>query len=245
MTSQVDIVNRALASIGTRSSIANLQESSAEARQANLQYDAAVEAVLQAAHWNFARKQVALTLRRDATISPPDPVPVPWSFEYDVPADCVQARYVMPQLNNAPAASATGIAPQSMGPPVMFLVSSDVDDNGNDIKVILTNQPQAILVYTRRVTNVQMFDGSFAKALEHYLGFLMAPGLTGNRATAMDAFKIADITTKNARVSNGNEGLLVIDQVPDWIRARGYLADWAWPPGSIYWQAPQNLSAIS
>ena len=246
VTSKVQICNMALQAAGTRSSIASLDEDSTEANACAAQYDAALEAALQAAHWNFARKQLALTLLKDATTSPPGPVPEPWLYEYAYPSDCVQARYIVPQIMSEPGLGPSAAPnPFWTGPTVRFLVSSDVDANGNDIKVILTNQPQAVLVYTKRIVNVGLYDGQFVQALANYLAALITLGLTGDRARRDAAFKIANDTITQARASNGNEGITVIDTVPDWMRVRGYLSDWAYPPGSIFWQGPQNLGLIS
>lgn len=246
MTSKVDIVNIGLSAIGTRSTIADFQEASKEASQARLQYDQALGCVLQAAHWNFARGQVVLTLLQDATATPPGPVPQPWLYEYAYPADCVQARYLMPTIASAPGTVAGSASlPAFTGQPVRFLISADKDASGNDIKVILCNMPQAQLVYTRRITNTDLFDDTFTYALGAYLGSRMCMALTGDRARMKDAFAIADNVTREARASNGNEGLTVQDTMPDWIAVRGVVSDWASPPGSIYWQAPQNLVMIS
>lgn len=239
MASKVDICNLALASVGTRSTITNLNESSAEARQLKLQYPNAVDAILQAAHWNFARAQKALSLLKDATISPPDNVPAPWCYEYDFPSDCIQARYIMPQYVNGPA-----VVSFTIGPAVPFLVSTDFDISQNRKKVILTNQPQANLVYTARIDDSTLFDGQFVQALAAYLGALVCIPLNGDKTLMKLAWAKADAITKDARASNGNEGLTVNDHVPDWIRVRGYASDWAYPPGSIGYYYPQNLVMV-
>lgn len=246
MTDQATICNLALDAIGSRSEVASIDEDSQSARKLKLHWDAAVEAALQAAHWNFARKQVALTLLRDATTSPAGNVPAPWLYEYSIPSDMVQARYIMPDYSSA-SASVPGAAavPYFSGPPIRFLISSDVDDNGNAINVILTNQPQALLVYTYRVTNPLLFDGQFVEALANYLGSRVCIALTGDKNMAKMAFSLAQQTSIDARASNGNEGLTVIDSIPDWMRVRGYASDWAYPPGSMFWQAPQNLSFVT
>ncbi len=244
--SDTEICNLALSAIGTRSSIASLMENSAEARACNLHYKPTVDAVLQAAFWNFARRQVALAVLLDASKSPPDPTPSPWIYEYAYPSDCLQARYIMPMFNNQPA-SAPGTASQPfyVGAPVRFVISQDSDAAGNDIKVILTNQAQAQLIYTKRVTDVTMFDATFTQAVAAYLGHRLCIALTGDKAMAKMQFELASQLTLQARASNGNEGLTIIDQIPDWMRVRGYASDWAFPPGSMMFTAPQSLTMIS
>lgn len=249
MTDEVTICNLALDSIGSRSEIASLTEDSQSARTLSLHYAPAVEAILQAAHWNFARAQASLAVLKAAAGTPENPngtgavPPTPWLYEYALPTDMCQARYVMPTLQS-PAGSGTSV-PSYQGQPVRFLIAADTDTTGNRINVLLTNQPQAILVYTYRVTNPQLFDGQFVVALANLIGSRICLRLNGDKAMAKMAFQIADQATKEARASNGNEGLTVIDSVPDWMRVRGYAADWAYPSGAFCLTAPQNLTFIT
>lgn len=241
---QVTIGNLALSAIGTRSSIASFTEGSAEANAIALHYTPTLEAVLQAARWNFARKQILLTVLKDATQN--QAVPTPWLYEYAYPDDCTQGRFVMPQVQvNLPSSVVgTPSVPTALGPTVRFLVSTDVDTNGNDILVILTNQPQALFVYTKRITNPNLFDGQFVEAFRYLLGARICMQLTGQKEQALAAWKVADELCKSAAASNGNEGITVIDNVPDWIRARGYASDWGYPDGGFFSYGPQALSPI-
>lgn len=244
--SDVAICNLALDSIGARATIVSLQENSKEARACARQYASALASVLQAAQWNFARKQVALSLLQDGTATPPGNVPQPWLYEYAYPSDCVQGRYVMPMMQGNPASvPGSQSLPYWIGTPVRFIVSSDVDISNNAIKVILTNQGAAQFVYTAMITDTGMFDEQFTLALANYLGHRIAIPLSGDKALAKMAYQIAAETCTKAQASNGNEGLTIIDQVPDWIRVRGYASDWSFPPGSYFTVQPQALTMIS
>lgn len=247
MTSQVAIANLALDAIGTRSSIASISEPSREARAISLHYAPALDAVLRSAHWNFARTQIVLALLNDATLSPPQKVPQPWLYEYAYPADCVLFRYIMPQYGNLPSQGPNvgSAIPFFLGAPVRFLISSDLDSNGNQIKVILTNQPQAIGIYTARVSNTELFDPDFVQAFSNYLAAKICIGVNGDKAMAKMALDLAQNTSIRAQRTNGNEGLTIIDQLPEWIRVRGYASDWAYPPGSMFEARPQNLTMIT
>lgn len=248
LTSSTAVANLALGSIGNRTSIAALTEASSEARACLRQYDSCLDDVLAAAHWNFARKQLALTLLKDGTASPPDSVPAPWLYEYAYPSDCVAARYIQAMQQTDAAAVAifgsafTTASQTSQIPAVRFLISNDEDSQGNPSKVILTNQPAATLVYTMRLTNVSLFDSMFVRALAFYLGAQLALELTGDKALARQAFQIADTTTKAARASNGNEGITVIDPTPEWMAIRGVGSDYA---GSSYILSPTDLQFIA
>jgi hypothetical protein len=170
--SDVQICSLALDAAGTRSTIASLQENSKEARACSRQYGPSLAAVLQAAHWNFARKQAGLTLLLDGTKTPPDVVPQPWLYEYAYPDDCVQGRYDSCRSCNRTRRSVAGSSslPYAMGAPVRFLVSSDDDDRrqpdqGHPHEPAERDQ----LVYTRLLTNTGLFDDQFVQAFVFYL----------------------------------------------------------------------------
>lgn len=264
-TGQTTICNMALAHIGARTTIASLSEQSKEAQALSVWYESMLEATLRAAHWNFARKQNYLTLLQTtanvvttvtstqtstttvttSTSNLPSNVPVPWVNEYAYPADCVQMRYLLPQFQNVPGTT-PGVPtfPDYIGPPVRFLDSWDEDANGNDIKVVLTNQQQAIGVYTRLVTNEAMFDSLFVDAFAAILASRICVQLTGDKALAKQKYDIAMQLTREAQARDGNEGLTIQDSIPDWIRTRGYASDWAFPDGSYYYGGPQALSLV-
>ncbi|HDR9078187.1 TPA: hypothetical protein QDA98_000737 [Burkholderia vietnamiensis] len=232
--SQVQICNLALSSIGTRSTIASLDEGSAEANQCALHYDAALDATLRGAHWNFARKQMDLALLADATQG--QTVPQPWTYMYALPANCVLARFVLPQT------TALGMpVPVAQQRPVPFIIGSTEDANGNDITALLTNEPFAQLVYTGRITNPAIFDPSFVDAFVPVLGSKLAIPLTGEQGKRRDQLTIAQALLISAQVSNGNEGLTVIDHQPDWMRVRGFAGDWI-PDGAVWFNAPIALT---
>jgi len=244
--SQVQIANMALDVIGTRSTIASLTEGSTEANAISRHWDNAVDAMLRAAHWNFARKQIPLTLLQDATQG--QTVPTPWLYEYAYPSDCVLMRQLVPLIQTQPIppvstpGSASPIA--AYGPPVRFQLGTDLDFNGNPLNVLLTNQPQAIGIYTFRNTNTAMWDSLFVQGLAAYLGARVCLALTGDKNTLRMALQEAQAYADDAKAKNGNEGITVIDQTPDWMRVRGYASDWAWPEGGLFTYGPQQLSLI-
>lgn len=242
--SVVDVCNVALSTAGARASISNLAENSPEARMCQLHYDLSLSVVLRSAHWNFARKQVALAVLKDATKTPPDSVPTPWLYSYALPADCVLARYVLPtvQLNTAYTGQAQVVS--SGGAPMKWIIALDQDATGNDVKVILTNQPSAILVYTAKVTNTALWDEQFTMAMCEYLSARLSIPVNGDKAMAVARLAAANQMAIEARRTNGNEGLTVIDNTPDWIAVRGYSADWASPPGSMFVTQPQAMTLV-
>lgn len=244
MAAQIDIANMALDLIGTRSSIASLTEGSTESNAINRHWANAVDAVLRAAHWNFARTQKALTLLQDGTSG--GAVPTPWLYEYAYPSDCVLMRYLMPMIQVSPTSAVGTPSPvAAYGPPVKFVLSTDFDINGNPINVLLTNQPQAVGVYTFRNPNTQMWDPLFVQTMAAYLGARICLALTGDKKTLQMALSMAQQYSLDAQCKNGNEGLTIIDYTPDWMRVRGYASDWAYPDGGFFSYGPQALTLVS
>lgn len=252
--SETEICNRALSRIGTRSTIASLSEASNEAEQCNLIYESTRDEVLSKAFWNFAKRTGTLSLLKSAPGTPTNPTGAtawssaypapPWLYEYAYPSDCLQFRYIIPQIDTGIIgtpifSSVTGYSP-FVGMPwnaVRFEVGSD-NINDSDVNVVLTNQYQAIGTYTYRVTNTSLFSNNFTEALVCALAAKLAQPLTGDRALRNEMFGLANQIITDARASDGNEGLTIIDTPADWITARDSINPWTGPGYFIAPYAP-------
>jgi hypothetical protein len=258
MPSDVDIANRALSAIGTRSQIASLEENSNEAKQARLLITPCREEILRLAPWNCARNYNNLALICAAPGTPENPatgmnvwqkgIPAPpWSYEYAYPVDCVRAVFIVPQFstgfsNGVPITTAvTGGAPQFWnGPPVKFQVAIDQIGTdglpanvGSDTRVILTNQEQAILCYVKDVSDPNVMDQQLIQAWVAVLAARLVFALTGDKGLANIKISEANGYIQTARAGDGNEGLTINDVTPDWIRTRGidFISGGQWGPG--------------
>lgn len=262
MVAEVDIANRALSAIGTRSTIAALSEISNEAIQCNLLLEPLRDELLRMAPWNCATNFATLGLICAAPGTPENPTqgstswqkgipPPPWAYEYAYPADCLRPLWIVPQFttgfaSGVPITTAiTGGAPTFWnGPPVRFKVGIDQVTGGvpavggQDTKVIWTNQEQAILCYIKRVTNPDVWDDQFRQALVAALAFRLVIALTGDRGLAQLKMNEANQFITLARATDGNEGLTINNVTPDWIRTRGVLyadgADFGWSPNIVF-----------
>ena len=241
MTALVDIANRALSAIGTRSQITSLTEDSNEAEQCNLLLEPLRDELLRLAPWNCATNTNLLSVLKSAPGTPENPddtsttwnkslPPPPWAYEYAYPVDCLRPLWIIPQFSTGFAGgvpittAVTGSAPNYWnGPPVRYKVAIDQDDDDNDIRVILTNQEQAILTYIKQVTNPDVWDVQFQQALVAALGSRLVWALTGSKELAELKLKEANLYITQAREGDGNEGLTINDVTPDWIRARGII----------------------
>lgn len=143
MTSTVDITNRALQAMGSRTTVASLSENSNEAIQANLVISELRNQLLRMAPWNCARNYANLTLITATPGTPENtssgttiwqkgiPAP-PWAYEYQYPVDCLRELFVVPQFTTGFASgvpittAVTGGAPAFwLGPPQRFQISVD------------------------------------------------------------------------------------------------------------------------
>lgn len=214
MASEVDICNRALSIIGARSTIASLTESSTEAVQCTIHYASTRDELLRPHLWSFARRQVTMALMAAAAGTAENPAGVPplpmapWLYQYRLPTDCLRVRQLY--------------QPASNGPKIAFSLSGDQDAAGNPVKVLLTNQPQAVLVYTSQVTVVDMFDPDFQAALVASLAARLAFPLTGDKSSAQYFAKVAADTILTARSIDGTEDPAGAEKLPEWLTVRGY-----------------------
>ncbi len=226
MTSQIDICNLALAAINARSSISSLTEGSTEANALNLAYMPILREALRAANWNFAEAQVALALLGSADTNN---CPVPWLYKYAYPTDCIRMRYLIPSNYRNFQQSSVVTQQWLRDNPIFFKEVSDLDLSDNRRKVIVTNEPQVIGVYTTLITDTGVFDDDFVLVFSNMLAARIASPLSGSDKNVAKAIALADKKIAEARVNDGNEGITFQDTVPDWIRIRGYCSDYQ-PP---------------
>lgn len=146
MTANIDIVNRALQSFGSRTTVtaAELAASSTnEAIQANISLTSSRDEVLRMAPWNSATNFANLTYITSAPGTPENTSPgatlwakgqppPPFMYEYQYPVDCLRPLFIIPQFatgfsGGIPITTAvTGGAPAFWsGPPVRFKVGLD------------------------------------------------------------------------------------------------------------------------
>jgi len=199
MASDIDICNLALLRLGTRSSISSLSENSTEAMTCALLFPVVRDGLLARHHWGFASRRTALA---DLGL-PPDP----WAFRYAYPTDCLQARSIHQPVAGAPL--------------IPFAISGDQDGAGNPIQVILTDQPQAELVYTARIASAALFDATFVEALSWTLAAELGVALTGDRGMATYCMQAAGVAVAGAKANDSNETPDVVDRTPEWIGIRG------------------------
>lgn len=145
MTVEVDIVNRALQTIGTRTTVTAGQlaaNSNNESIQANLVLTKYRDQLLRMAPWDCALKYANLIYLTSTPGTPENTSPAtqnwqpgqpapPWAYEYAYPDDCLRACFVIPSQQTGFAGvpittAVTGNAPAFwQGMPIKFKITTD------------------------------------------------------------------------------------------------------------------------
>lgn len=263
----VSICNQALDQIAARSSIASIDPPSPPnnlaAQVAARTYQTQMEAVFCGAHWNSARFQKPLTLLKAAQGTPENPdgqtmgiPPAPWSYQYAYPEDCLQVRFVMPRdprfdlpygitLMTNMGARHHGRAITSLP----FVPAIDHDQEGNEIKTILTHARHAEAVYTGRVHDVNLWGAPLRNAVTATLAAWMTMPLTGDKQLMVMRVQLAVGLITAARLHDGNEGITSSDLPVDWmdVRNQGAWFNDRFGPGPFLasWQAVAMPNGVS
>ncbi len=244
MPSNVDICNRALSVIGTRSTIASMTEATPEARACSIHFEAACRALLRLAPWSFARYQVNGALVAAAAGTPensdgtgPLPLDRNFSYEYAWPQDCVRLRRVLPPPNPPstgpnqnpvfpwpmPGFTASPFnVPTDLENKAPYQITLDYDGSGNQIKAILSNIEQAVIVYTALVDNPNLWDDEFSEAFVFMLASHLVGALIGDKQMDRALYEKAANAAITARAVDANEQPVSPQHTPDWIRVRGF-----------------------
>jgi hypothetical protein len=126
----------------------------------------------------------------------------------------VSGFYFAVQTNPIAQGSTTGV-----GTGATFNI---VQGGANAARVILTNQEFATLSYVAQVTDPNVMDSLFQTAWINLVASAMMVALKENsRDKANSLIKLVNERIMEARVADGNEGLVINDVTPDFIRIRG------------------------
>lgn len=183
-----DLANVALARMGWKGGdIGSLYEGSPAADVILDCYGQVRDALLRSHAWDFAQRTAVLTLLKQAPaggyvpgFTSWDPAlypPVPWLFEMAYPVDCIKVRAIKP----VPIFAGPNFDPQ----PNVFTTANDNTFTPGQ-EVILCNLPNAICIYTARVTDPTVFTADFTEAFIDSLAETAAPSLAN-----LDTAKLA------------------------------------------------------
>ena len=187
MASQTDIYNRALSAVGDLR-VSSPTEPSAQATACSDAWDIVRREMLVEHPWNFAKEYVS----RSATTTTP---PWRWSYEYILPADCLQVREV-----------------------------KDLDDDGWEVvserRLYCDDAGPISLTYTKDVTDCGAFPPRFVVAVAMRLAVEIAEQLTQSNTKQEILIAKADRALRRARMADGREGPPLKQRAGRWITAR-------------------------
>lgn len=177
--SVVQICNLALSHIGMNL-INLLTEPTKEAQRCNLYYPIVRDFVLEDHPWGFASRKVDLALISKK--------PVGFDYAYQYPTDCLLAREIYQEI--------PGLKP------IDFEV---ISQENLSIKMIITNQPDAVLIYTAKITDTNMFNPVFVNALTWLLASYLNKALTAKKSVGLEAYKIYESIRGRAELADATE----------------------------------------
>jgi hypothetical protein len=233
--SLLSIWNRALGSIGARSTVQNQNEDSQEAIQCNVFYQSTFEALARSARWGCLRKQTTLTLVSAAPGTPENPQgatapypPNPWLYSYLVPADSLFIRQLVPPPAMLATSGGVPIFPVNNSIPyaynrmpiIRYETALGQDTLGNPAEIILTNLSQAQVIYTANQQNPTFWDSLFQQAMVASLAVFLVPALSLDKALMGIQIQIAERMIAQARAMDGNESITTQNNEASWICAR-------------------------
>ena len=194
LTSQAtpaDIVNLALVRIGYPLRIGHLYDGSAAAKQALTVYAQTRDAQLRELEPGFAQRDFPLVLLKTApqggyvpprAWNPATDPPVPWTFEYQYPADCLKVR----ALKTPPV-----FVPNPLPGPKLYRLANDnlpiPPATTPPGQVILTNLANAVLTYVGRTTDPNTWEPIFIESLVAALARRLTVALADPRLLEAEA----------------------------------------------------------
>lgn len=198
---QVGIYNMALGQIGVSRFINATTDQTTEARTCNIFWENVRDQVLARIDWLFARRSAILELTTLTSNS--------WKYVYSYPSDCLAAREV---------SSGQDFFRRRYQHDAPFEVAENEVGGG---LVVLTNERDAVLVYTARVITYSLWSPSFVNCLSLLLGSKIVGPLSSNPKYAADLGRAYEVALQDAAASSLNEQHARPDAESEFILTRG------------------------
>lgn len=230
MASDTDICNLALSHLGDDSTVSQvfpIPEKSIQAKRCFIFYPLARDSLLEKHNWTFITTRVKLALLSAAP-------PSSWQYMYAAPDGLLKVIAVIPpdaqddySVSFPPvSASSSGIQfpeSESLGAYTPQPYVTELDPSTGK-KVILTNQPDAVLRFTTRLgTDPTRFSPLFVDALAWLLAsYLAGPMLKGEvgAAESKRCLQMAEGIGRQAMMSDANQRLVQPTVNTPWITGR-------------------------
>ena len=186
------IANQAMDAAALDFTLGDIEEGTRPAQVALRAYGECLRQLLRGAHWDFARREVPLTLLADATGQTPNVGSIvpggQFIYEYALPQNCALVRYIPWQPFLTPGAPAVNFTPSDGSAPLMtgigtnpgvgrrvvparFMLSNDVNyvpaDPGVDQQGISPSGRVVILTNVPQASAVYTYEALYPSVWDH------------------------------------------------------------------------------
>lgn len=222
MASEIDICNLSLGHLGDEATVSSINppEGSPQAEHCSRFYPIARDSLLERHNWSFATTRASLALIGSSW---PE-----WQYCYAMPSDVINLLAILPPTATDDYSVGTNIIFTQTGYPIPGSgsytpqqFSQETLEDGT--VVIYTNQQDAVLRYTRYVTDTTSFSPLFVDTLSWYLAsYLAGPILKGEQgaAEAKRCMAMAEMLLGKAMTSDANQRRTHPTQNVPWISGR-------------------------
>jgi hypothetical protein len=215
-TSDVVICNLALSHIGADAVLSSINppDGSVEAGFCSRFYPIARQELIEIHPWTFTKTRVAL-----AQVDNPSTV---WTYAYAQPSDLILSLRIL----TTSTLDAYGFFPFGgllRADEVALFTERGSAEFDNENGMLLTHEEDAVLLYTRDVTDTSKFGAGFTVALSYLLAsYLAGPIIKGSTGTqaALQLRKMAMMKIGEAKANDANSSVESNQFVPEHIRRR-------------------------
>lgn len=210
VSSPAEVCNLALLKVGSRQLLTSLEENTAESQACKALYAHNRDLVLAAAEWSFSTRHAELAEVTDGAVSG-------WGYVYALPTDCGTPLYIWTGARNPP--------PEDRLPfKLEWLEVLDATGRRTfDGKVLLTDQPDAELVYARKMDRDQhtsLFTPGFVEALAAKLAMELVRAVPVKLQGARDLAQEYRIALSSAVAQDRQASTPDVDPEGSLVRAR-------------------------
>lgn len=216
-SSEVVICNLALSHLGSEALLSSINppDGSVESGFCARYYPVARQELIEMFPWTFAKARVALS----ALTTNPSSV---WTYAYAEPSDMVQPQRVL----TTSTLDVYGFFPfggMLRADEVALFTERGSAHFESEGGVLLTHEPNAVLLYTRDVTDTSKFTAGFTSALSYLLASYLAGPIIKGAAGAGTALKLRELASRKANEAMANDANSSVESsqfVPEHIRRR-------------------------
>lgn len=183
----VAICNAAISHLGGAQFISSLSstDGSVYANYCAQFYPIAKRELLEEFNWSFARTRTAL-----GSVTNPSQV---WGYAYQLPSDCIDPLRVIPQSTATSSGTQLWYSDYTQLQPNGIALLDEGGSSKFEMEglTLLTNEPNAVLVYKKDISDATLFSPGFASALSYLLAaYLAGPVVKGEKgAKTAQAFR--------------------------------------------------------